>query len=336
MDAQSRLLARSDRFGRPPLTPAVPVSTPLTRATATPTSGASTQLLPDPLSYMYAGSSDRGHRRNRSEDRDRDSEDRPHRSSSRRSRDHDMDSRDRYQQATTSRRSRDRSDFSEDGTQRLSGSKRTRDRMNEDGGSRDRTRSSRHSSPPSHLSSSSITPAWQSRLGQGMAAFPGSRWPNTGNLEQTAMARLLRFGTTAAPRLEKGQLTSASVAAFIAYIHNLIRNNAFDESVMQMLIDRASIRLLGYYFTSSETARSYPIEDHWTTDWDAATIIQALEEYYPGQTPGLEFTMATGCHRIEEEGAHPDPGHGCVPHRDHQRMELGGRTDRPHPVHQQL
>ena len=48
-----------------------------------------------------------------------------------------------------------------------------------------------------------------------------------------------------------------------------------------MLIDRASVRLLGYYFPSSETARRNPIENHWTTDWDAATIIQALEEYYP-------------------------------------------------------
>jgi len=41
--------------------------------------------------------------------------------------------------------------------------------------------------------------------------------------------------------------------------------------------------LLGYYFPSSETARRNPIENHWTTDWDAATIIQALEEFYPGR-----------------------------------------------------
>ena len=64
------------------------------------------------------------------------------------------------------------------------------------------------------------------------------------------MARLLRFGTTEAPRLTKENLNSASVATFITYIQNLIRNNAFDDSVMQMLIDRASIRLLGYYFPS--------------------------------------------------------------------------------------
>ena len=95
------------------------------------------------------------------------------------------------------------------------------------------------------------------------------------------MARLLRFGTTEAPRLTRDNLNSASVATFISYIHNLIRNNAFDDSVMQMLIDRAVITLLGFYYGPSETARRRPIENHWTTDWDAATIIQALEEHYP-------------------------------------------------------
>ncbi len=54
LDAQSRLQAYADRTGRPPLTPAAPVGTPLTRATATPTSGVAAQLLPDPLSLMYA------------------------------------------------------------------------------------------------------------------------------------------------------------------------------------------------------------------------------------------------------------------------------------------
>ena len=77
----------------------------------------------------------------------------------------------------------------------VGGNRRPRDQGDDDRISRDRARSSRHSSPPSHPSVSSNIPAWQSRLGQGMAAFPGSRWPNTVNQEQTAMARLLRFGT---------------------------------------------------------------------------------------------------------------------------------------------
>ena len=130
------------------------------------------------------------------------------------------------------------------------------------------------------------------RLGQGLAAFPGSRWPNTVNQEQTAIARLMRFGTTEASRLTRDNLNSASVATFISSIHNLIRNNAFDDSVMQILIGRATIRLLGFYFTPSETARRNPIENHWTTDWDVATIIQALEEHYPLRPEGRHLATS--------------------------------------------
>ena len=90
----------------------------------------------------------------------------------------------------------------------------------------------------------------------------------------------MRFGTTDAPRLTRDNLNSASVAKFISYIHNLIRGNAFDDSVMQLLIDRATITLLGFYFKPSVTARRHPIDDHWTMDWDVAIIIQ--------------FEMATG------------------------------------------
>ena len=60
LDAQSRLQPYSDRTGRPPLTPAAPVGTPLTRATETPASGVTIQVLPDPLSFMYAGSGTEG------------------------------------------------------------------------------------------------------------------------------------------------------------------------------------------------------------------------------------------------------------------------------------
>ena len=132
LDAQSRLQAYSDRTGRTTLTPATPVSTPLTRATANPTSGVTTQLLPDPLSFMYAGSSDRGHRNRRSRDRNDFSMDRPQRLSSRRSRDRDNLSRDRPHCSSGSRRSRDRDDFSEDRTQRLSGARRPRDQEDDD------------------------------------------------------------------------------------------------------------------------------------------------------------------------------------------------------------
>ena len=95
------------------------------------------------------------------------------------------------------------------------------------------------------------------------------------------MARLLKFGTAETPRLTRENLNSASVTKFIPFIHNLIRGNVFDDSVMQMLIDRAVITLLGFYFGPSETARRHPIDGHWTTDWDVVTIIQALEELFP-------------------------------------------------------
>ena len=75
LDAQSRLQSYSDRTGRTTLTPAGPVGNPLTRATATPSSGVTTQPLPDPFSYMYAGSGGRGHRSRGSRDRDDESED---------------------------------------------------------------------------------------------------------------------------------------------------------------------------------------------------------------------------------------------------------------------
>ena len=270
LDAQSRLQAYSDRSGRPSMTPSGPVGTPLTRATATPLSGVTTQPLPDPISFMYAGSGDRGHRD--------DSEDRPQRSSSRRSRDRDDASRDRSHRSSGSRRSRDRDGFSEDRSHRSSRPGRSREREEYKD---DRSERFGRSSRPTSSSSSSSTPAWLTRPGQGMAAFPGSRWTNSGNPEQTSMAKILKFATVETPRLTRKDLNSASVAKFISYIHNLRRGNAFDDSVMQMLMDRDVITLLGFYFGPSETARRHPINGHWTTDWDVATIIQALEELFP-------------------------------------------------------
>ena len=79
-----------------------------------------------------------------------------------------------------------------------------------------------------------------------------------------------------APRLTKDNLNHESVA----HIRNLIRADAFDDSVMQQLMNSATIRLLGILFTPSETTRLHPIENHWTTDWDVATILRAPEEMY--------------------------------------------------------
>ena len=91
------------------------------------------------------------------------------------------------------------------------------------------------------------------------------------------------------------------MAKFISYIHNLIRGNAFDDSVMQLLIDRATITLLGFYFKPSETARCYPIENHWTTDWDVATIIQALEEHFPLRPVDRHLTTSSRWQQVVVE-----------------------------------
>ena len=111
-----------------------------------------------------------------------DSEDRPQRSSFRRSRERDDVSRDISHRSSGSRRSRDRDDFSEDRPQRLSGTRRARDQEDDDESrshrssrprrSRDpdesrgdRTGRSGRSSQPTSSSSSSTTPAWQTRPG---------------------------------------------------------------------------------------------------------------------------------------------------------------------------
>ena len=70
---------------------------------------------------------------------------------------------------------------------------------------------------------------------------------------------------------------------FIQYIHQLLHQEAFDDSVLSNLINGETITLLGYVFALTETAARHPITSHWTVDWDVATVIEALEELYPLQ-----------------------------------------------------
>lgn len=132
---------------------------------------------------------------------------------------------------------------------------------------------------------SSSQPAWQSRPGHNYPAFPGSRVVPTRqlNAQMTAYQRMLKFGSADPPKLTKNTLESVAVDTFIKYLHQLIRADAFDDSVIINLIDSETIGLLTYYFQPTETAREHPITHHWTVDWDVATIIQALEELYPLQ-----------------------------------------------------
>jgi hypothetical protein len=82
---------------------------------------------------------------------------------------------------------------------------------------------------------------------------------------------------------------NTEVHLLIQYIHRLLSQEAFDDSVMGNLIDNEMITLLGYVFAPTETASRNSITTHWTIDWDVATI---NEELYPLQAFGLWNTLA--------------------------------------------
>jgi hypothetical protein len=90
---------------------------------------------------------------------------------------------------------------------------------------------------------------------------------------------MLKFATAKIPKLSKANLVNTEVHLLIQHIHQLLRQEAFDDSVLGNLIDSETITLLGYVFTPTDTASRHPITNHWTIDWDVATIIEALEEH---------------------------------------------------------
>jgi hypothetical protein len=92
---------------------------------------------------------------------------------------------------------------------------------------------------------------------------------------------MLQFSSRPQPRLSKANFANTDVHSFIEHIHQLIRAEAFDETVMETHIDEESIHYLSTLFATTTVASTRPIPTHWTTDWDVATIIEALEELYP-------------------------------------------------------
>jgi len=97
--------------------------------------------------------------------------------------------------------------------------------------------------------------------------------------------RMLKFGSDP-PKLTKNTLESVAVTvdSFIKYLHQLLRADAFDDSIIIInLIDSETVGLLTYYLQPHGDGARTPITHHWTVDWDVATIIQALEELYPLQ-----------------------------------------------------
>ena len=88
---------------------------------------------------------------------------------------------------------------------------------------------------------------------------------------------------TKVPKLTRTTLVNTEVHLFIQYIHRLLSHEAFDDSVLGNMIDTETISLVQFIFYPTETHRRHPISNHWTIDWDVATIIEALKELYPLQ-----------------------------------------------------
>ena len=123
----------------------------------------------------------------------------------------------------------------------------------------------------------------QARPGVGVPAFPRSRHTRRSglSLHQIATTRNTQFGTRDPPLLTGHAFQSKEVHAFIQYIYQLIRAEAFDETVLEKLVDDEAMGVLTLLFKTSEVASVSPATNGWTYDWDVATIIEALEECYP-------------------------------------------------------
>ena len=80
--------------------------------------------------------------------------------------------------------------------------------------------------------------------------FPGSRIVLTRRVDprDASMQRMLKFGTAKIPKLSKANLVNTEVHLLIQHIHQLLRQEAFDDSVLGNLIDNETITLLGYVF----------------------------------------------------------------------------------------
>ena len=70
------------------------------------------------------------------------------------------------------------------------------------------------------------------------------------------MQRILKFGTAKIPKLSK-DLVNTEVHLLIQHIHQLLRQEAFDDSVLGNLIDNETITLLGDSIPQSHHDISY-------------------------------------------------------------------------------
>jgi hypothetical protein len=114
------------------------------------------------------------------------------------------------------------------------------------------------SSSQGSKSQSNQRAVWQSRYGKGVPAFPGSRIIPARAIDarEAAYRRTIQFATVKVPKLTKTTLVNTEVPLFIQYIQQLLRQEAFDESVMSNMIDTEMISLLQFLFYPTETRHS--------------------------------------------------------------------------------
>ena len=89
---------------------------------------------------------------------------------------------------------------------------------------------------------------------------------------------------THSTRLSSQQIATNRVLQFV-------RAEAYDTTVMEASMDEESIMYLQTLYRTTVVATNNPIRDHWTVDWDVATILDALDELFPLQAEHRHLTV---------------------------------------------
>jgi hypothetical protein len=61
------------------------------------------------------------------------------------------------------------------------------------------------------------------------------------SLQQTATTHMLQVSSRQQPRLSEANFANTDIHAFIQHVHQLIRAEAFEENVMETLLDEESV-----------------------------------------------------------------------------------------------
>jgi len=108
----------------------------------------------------------------------------------------------------------------------------------------------------------------------------------------TAYQRMLKFGSADPPKLTKKTLESAAVDTFIKYLYQLIRADAFDDSVIINLINSETIGLLTYYFSPTRASDYSSLDGRLGCGYDHSGFGRDIPA--PTRASTSWFQMATG------------------------------------------